>query len=280
MTIFFPGTDGGAQWGGAAADPDGILYVPAKEIPCYTSLVSSDQPAGNTLLTDINLYGLYCASCHGKDLAGNHDGSIPSLLNIEKRLNNESVQKLLEKGKGMMPSFSHVPDEQRKAVIDFLFNKKSGNTKVAVSKLQNKLPYRHTGYNRWYDSNGYPVSMPPWGTLTAIDLNTGEHKWQIPLGEYKALIEKGIPATGTDNYGGPLVTASGIIFIGATKDEKFRAIDKLNGKILWQTQLPAAGYASPGTYAINGKQYIVIACGGGKLNTKSGDKYVAFSLDE
>jgi quinoprotein glucose dehydrogenase len=122
--------------------------------------------------------------------------------------------------------------------------------------------------------------MPPWGTLTAIDLNTGEHKWQIPLGEYKALIEKGIPATGTDNYGGPLVTASGIIFIGATKDEKFRAIDKLNGKILWQTQLPAAGYASPGTYAINGKQYIVIACGGGKLNAKSGDKYVAFSLDE
>ena len=137
-----------------------------------------------------------------------------------------------------------------------------------------------TGYNRWYDRNGYPVNTPPWGTLTAIDLNTGEHKWQIPLGEYKELMDKGIPATGTDNYGGPLVTASGLIFIAATRDEKFRVIDKLSGKIIWETTLPAAGYASPSTYAINGKQYIVIACGGGKLKTKSGDKYVAFSLPD
>jgi quinoprotein glucose dehydrogenase len=100
------------------------------------------------------------------------------------------------------------------------------------------------------------------------------------LGEYKELIDKGIPATGTDNYGGPLVTASGLIFIAATRDEKFRAFEKQTGKLLWQTTLPAAGYASPSTYAINGKQYIVIACGGGKLKTKSGDKYVAFSLED
>jgi quinoprotein glucose dehydrogenase len=137
-----------------------------------------------------------------------------------------------------------------------------------------------TGYNRWYDKNGYPVNTPPWGTLTAIDLNTGEHKWQVPLGEYKELVDKGIPPTGTDNYGGPLVTSSGLIFIAATRDERFRAFDKRTGKIMWQTQLPAAGYASPSTYAINGKQYIVIACGGGKLKTKSGDKYVAFTLQD
>ncbi|MGI8635430.1 MAG: PQQ-binding-like beta-propeller repeat protein, partial [Segetibacter sp.] len=136
------------------------------------------------------------------------------------------------------------------------------------------------GYNRWYDKNGYPVNTPPWGTLTAIDLNTGNRKWQIPLGEYKELVDKGIPPTGTDNYGGPLVTASGLIFIAATRDEKFRAIDKQTGKIIWETQLPAAGFASPSTYAINGKQYVVIACGGGKLKTKCGDKYVAFSLEE
>ena len=151
---------------------------------------------------------------------------------------------------------------------------------MVVARTKNNITQKNTGYNRWYDSNGYNVSTTPWGTLTAIDLNTGEHKWQVPLGEYKTLIEKGIPPTGTDNYGGPLVTASGLLFIAASKDEKFRAFDKQNGKIIWQTQLPAAGYASASTYSVNGKQYVVIACGGGKLNTKSGDKYVAFSLDE
>lgn len=277
MTIIYPGTDGGAQWGGAAADMDGVLYIPAKEIPTYTSLVSSDHRAGGTSSAGANLYNGYCASCHGKYLAGSHDESIPSLLKINKKIKEAAVEKILETGRGMMPSFSHISAEQRKAITGFLFDKKTG-PKVAVTNMPNQLPYTHTGYNRWYDGNGYPVNTPPWGTLTAIDLNTGEHKWQVPLGEYKALIEKGIPATGTDNYGGPLITASGILFIAAARDEKFRAIDKLNGKIIWQTQLPAAGYASPSTYSINGKQYIVIACGGGKLNTKSGDKYVAFSL--
>ncbi|MEP6748556.1 MAG: PQQ-binding-like beta-propeller repeat protein [Bacteroidota bacterium] len=280
MTVIFPGTDGGAQWGGAAADPDGIIYIPAKEIPVYTSLIRSGQNPSSTSSTGAGLYINYCGSCHGKDLAGNHDGSVPSLVNNGNKIKAESIKNIVDKGRGMMPSFSHVPEAQRKAIIDFVLDKKSGNAQVAANNLQNKLPYKHTGYNRWYDANGYPVNTPPWGTLTAIDLNSGERKWQIPLGEYKALIEKGIPSTGTDNYGGPLLTAGGILFIAATKDEKFRAIDKLNGNILWQTQLPAAGYASPSTYSVNGKQYIVIACGGGKLNTKSGDKYVAFTVGE
>jgi quinoprotein glucose dehydrogenase len=140
------------------------------------------------------------------------------------------------------------------------------------------MPYQHTGYNRWYDRNGYPVSAPPWGTLTATDLNTGQRLWQVPLGEYPELTAKGIPITGTDNYGGPLVMASGLIFIAATRDERLRVFDKKTGKLLWKTQLPAAGYASPSTYSVNGKQYVVIACGGGKLKTGSGDKYVAFAL--
>ncbi len=280
MTIFFPGTDGGGQWGGAAADPQGILYVPAKEIPCYTTLVDASQPTGGIGATGNNLYQTWCASCHGKDLAGNHDGSIPALLHAEQRVKEIAALQILEKGKGMMPSFSHVPEEQRKAIIDFLFNKKTTSTPVVMTSAQNKLPYKHTGYNRWYDKNGYPVNTPPWGTLTAVDLNTGERKWQVPLGEYQALLDKGMPPTGTDNYGGPLVTASGILFIAATRDEKMRAFDKATGQLLWQTKLPAAGYASPSTYAVGGKQYIVIACGGGKLTTKSGDKYVAFSLPD
>jgi quinoprotein glucose dehydrogenase len=119
---------------------------------------------------------------------------------------------------------------------------------------------------------------PPWGTLTAIDLNRGEIAWQKPLGELPELSRQGIPPTGTENYGGPIVTASGLLFIAATKDEKIRAFDARTGEVLWEASLPAGGYATPSTYAVNGRQYVVIACGGGKLGTKSGDAYVAFAL--
>ena len=184
---------------------------------------------------------------------------------------------LLSKGRGMMPAFTQLKEAESKAIVQFLFGK---NTEIKITN-ESKLsivPYLHTGYNRWYDSNGYPISTPPWGTLTAIDMNTGKRRWQIPLGEYPELTAKGIPITGTDNYGGVAVTAGGVLFIAATKDQQFRAIDRQTGKILWQVALPAAGYASPSVYAVNGKQYVVIACGGGKLKTKSGDKYLAFAL--
>jgi len=276
MTIFYPGTDGGAQWGGAAADPEGILYIPAKEIPVYTSLIKKETTTKKNGTNGAKLYQLNCAACHGADKTGNHDGSYPSLVNIEKRLNEKQVQQLLRTGRGMMPAFSHISQTERNAVVDFIFNKNTG--KEIISTQKSDVPYQHTGYNRWYDRNGYPISQPPWGTLTAVDINTGQHKWQVPLGEYKELTAKGIPPTGTDNYGGPLVTASGLIFIAASKDEQFRAIDKQTGKTLWTFKLPAAGYASPSTYSVEGKQYVVIACGGGKLNTKSGDQFVAFAL--
>jgi quinoprotein glucose dehydrogenase len=274
-TIFFPGTDGGGQWGGAATDPDGILYVPSKEIPVYTSLIQKTTPTEKTT-TGTALYRKHCAACHGKDLRGNHDGSYPSLLALEKRANPAAIEALLKKGRGMMPSFAYLSADEQRAIVDFLFQKNLD--KQVVSSAKSVIPYQHTGYNRWYDRNGYPVSTPPWGTLTATDLNTGQRLWQVPLGEYPELTAKGIPITGTDNYGGPLVTASGLIFIAATRDERLRVFDKKTGKLLWQTQLPAAGYASPSTYSVNGKQYVVIACGGGKLKTRSGDKYVAFAL--
>lgn len=157
-----------------------------------------------------------------------------------------------------------------------MLNKATTTSSAQAQKTD--VPYQHTGYNRWYDSNGYPVSVPPWGTLTAIDLNTGEHRWQVPLGEYPELTAKGIAPTGTDNYGGPLVTASGLLFIAASKDGQLRAIDKKTGKTIWQTALPTAGYATPATYSAGSKQFIVIACGGGKLKSKSGDQYVAYAL--
>lgn len=274
-TIIFPGTDGGAQWGGAAVDESGIMYVPAKEIPVFTSL--KDAPAKNAINSGQKVYDSYCASCHGADRKGDHGGSFPSLEDVSKKTSEEQLNQLLKKGRGMMPSFSHLSQKEREGIISFLMGKKEIQI-TPDSSVKNRSPYTNAGYNRWYDSSGYPISAPPWGTITAVNLNTGNIVWQVPLGEFPALRAKGVPPTGTDNYGGPLLTASGLIFIAATPDKKFKALDKLTGKILWETELPEAGYASPSTYSVNGKQYIVIACGGGKLRSKSGDKYVAFAL--
>ncbi len=140
-------------------------------------------------------------------------------------------------------------------------------------------PYRNTGYGRFHDQFGYPAVKPPWGNLTAIDLNRGEFRWQIPLGEFPELTRKGLPPTGTENLGGTIVTAGGLVFAAGTKDEMFRAFDKKTGKELWEYKLPFGGYATPCTYAVNGKHYVAIAAaGGGKLATPAGDVFVAFAL--
>ncbi|HOY16364.1 MAG TPA: PQQ-binding-like beta-propeller repeat protein [Haliscomenobacter sp.] len=277
-TLFFPGTDGGAQWGGAAVDENSIMYIPAKENPVYSSLVAVPKIEDKQALkSGKQLYLTYCGACHGENREGNHDGTYPGLQNIAAKYDEPGIRQILAKGRGMMPAMSQLKEAETKAIVAFLFGK---NTSIKAPKDQklSTVPYKHTGYNRWYDRNGYPVSQPPWGTLTAIDLNSGKRLWQVPLGEYPELIAKGIAPTGTDNYGGPAVTAGGILFIAASKDEYIRAFDRETGKILWRAKLPAAGYASPSVYAVNDKQYLVIACGGGKLKTKSGDKYVAFTL--
>jgi quinoprotein glucose dehydrogenase len=142
------------------------------------------------------------------------------------------------------------------------------------------MPYKMEGYNKFLSPDGYPAISPPWGTLNAINLNTGEYVWKIPFGEYPELKAKGIPPTGTENYGGPVVTAGGLVFIAATSDRKFRAFNKKTGKLLWEYDLPASGFASPAVYELNGKQYVVIACGGGKLGTNSSDAYIAFAISE
>ena len=141
------------------------------------------------------------------------------------------------------------------------------------------LPLRTHGYNHFVDQEGYAAIKPPWGQLTAFNLNKGKIVWQVVLGEFKELTARGIPPTGTQNIGGSIVTAGGIVFIGSTQDEMFRAFDKTSGKVLWKGQLPAGGYATPSTYEAGGKQYVVIAAGGsGKMRTRSGDAYVAFAL--
>lgn len=199
-------------------------------------------------------------------------------------MSRADIVRLLQTGRGMMPSFGFLSVAQKQAVSYFILGNNppeeavSRAGEVAGEEVLGGVPYTITGYNRWFDTNGYPAIKPPWGTLNAIDLNTGEYRWRVPLGEEPKLTAHGIAPTGLENYGGPLVTAGDLLFIGASKDEMFRAFDRRTGKILWQTKLPAGGYATPATYFLNGRQYVVIACGGGKMGTRSGDAYVTFAL--
>ena len=283
-TIIFPGFDGGAEWGGAAADPDGVLYVNSNEMPWILTMEPTAADGNAPSASGAAIYAQLCAACHGMDRKGNQAQNVPSLADVAQRLKQPDVLALLQTGKGVMPSFAFLTGPQRQELTDHLFD---GAANEAGRKVEpgsegalGSIPYTTTGYNRWLDPEGYPAVKPPWGTLNAIDLNTGDFRWSVPLGEYPELTAKGIPQTGTENYGGPVVTGGGLVFIAASRDEQLRAFDRKTGKELWQAQLPAAGYATPATYSVNGRQFVVIACGGGKIGTKSGDAYVAFALPE
>lgn len=286
-TMIFPGFDGGGEWGGAAVDPStNWMYVNANEMPWILTMFELlPEESDNPVLSGRNTYVKYCASCHGTDRkGGSYMGEIPSLVEVKTRLSSEQIVQTIQKGKGVMPAFSWMEEEQVENISQFLFASQKELIELpkqsSAGEIGRDVIYGHTGYNRFKDDEGYPAIKPPWGTLNAIDLDKGELVWKIPLGEFPELTERGISPTGTENYGGPVVTAGGIIFIAATLDEKFRAFDKENGNLLWETQLPAGGYATPSTYEIDGKQFVVIACGGGKMGTPSGDTYVAFALPE
>jgi quinoprotein glucose dehydrogenase len=283
-TILFPGPDGGFEWGGPAADPDGVLYVNLNEIPWGYQMIPTRGTGGVALSRGERQFMSQCASCHGLDRRGDPASGMPSLLDIGNRLTPEHVTKLLEQGGGRMPSFSQTPEAQRRAIVDFLFGTEppaaADSPRTAGDDGQQEPPYAFAGFRRWFDREGYPAIKPPWGTLNAVDLNTGEVKWKVPLGEYPELRERGIPPTGTENYGGPVVTAGGVIFIGATADETFRAFDKDTGKVLWQAKLPFSGTATPSTYMVGDKQFVVISAGGGKSGRPAGGTIVAFALPD
>ena len=286
-SIIFPGFDGGAEWGGAAADPDGVLYVNGNEMAWVLNMVETKR-GGEPLASGEAIFTQICAACHGIDRKGNVAQNVPTLLGVEQKLKKADVLALLKIGRGVMPSFAFLSERQQDMVADHVLgaaptaapaNTAGGREELGTGPdVLGSIPYTTTGYNRWLDANGYPAVKPPWGTLNAIDLNTGEYRWRVPLGEFPELTAKGVPPTGTENYGGPVVTAGGLIFIAASRDEYLRAFDRKTGKELWKAKLPAAGYATPATYSVNGRQYIVIACGGGKMGTKSGDAYLAFAL--
>lgn len=283
-TFIFPGLDGGAEWGGAATDPEGIMYVNSNEASWLIAL--NKAPKQNELAhlsLGNRLYTVNCSGCHGPERKGNVASGYPSLVNIDQRHDRDYVTQIVSHGKGMMPGFTQLSAAEKVALVGFLFNDEKieagGPTKpVAGDSKKPNVSYKISGYTKFTDSKGLSGIAPPWGTLSAIDLNTGDYRWKIPLGEEPDLAAKGIRNTGSENYGGPVITASGLLFIGATKDGKFRAFDKNTGQLLWETTLPAAGFATPATYQIGGKQYVVIACGGAKLGAKKGNQYVAFAL--
>jgi len=278
-TVIYPGFDGAAEWGGSAFDPETrLLYVNSNEMAWILQMLEL-PPAGEGGPLGARVYAQHCTVCHGIDKNGDPQGQFPGIADLKGRLEREDAVTLLKEGKGVMPAFGFLTDAESQALVAHIYSDPEPESGAANAAAAGR-PYSHMGYNRLLDPDGYPAVKPPWGTLNAIDLDKGEIRWTVPLGELPELTAKGIPQTGTENYGGPVVTAGGLIFIGATKDEKFRAFDKRTGKVLWETSLPAGGYATPATYEVNGKQYVVIAAGGGKMGTKSGDAYVAFALPE
>src|SRR5467141_1222172 len=273
-TVIFPGFDGGAEWGGPAVDIEtAIIYVNSNEM-AWTGALAPNTGENSARA----IYMSQCSVCHGEKMTASPP-AMPSLIAVGERLTFAQITTTIKNGKGRMPGFPNLTDDQLSALVNFLT---SGESKELAGSAPppTAMKFRFTGYHKFLDQEGYPAVAPPWGTLNAIDLNTGEYVWKIPLGEYPELAAKGQRNTGTENYGGPIVTAGGLLFIGATDfDKKFHAFDKSTGELLWEATLPFAGNATPATYEVTGRQFVVIAAGGDKdPKSPSGGVYVAFAL--
>jgi quinoprotein glucose dehydrogenase len=225
-----------------------------------------------------SVYLNQCSVCHGEKMEGSPP-EMPSLVGVGDRMHPEEIATTIKNGRGRMPGFPSVADDQLVSLVKYLA---SGESKelASIGPAPPAAKYLFTGYHKFLDPEGYPAVAPPWGTLNAINMNNGEYVWKIPLGEYPELAAKGQKDTGAENYGGPIVTAGGLVFIGATNfDRKFRAFDKSSGRLLWETILPFSGNATPATYEVHGRQFVVIAAGGGKdPKSPTGGVYVAFAL--
>jgi quinoprotein glucose dehydrogenase len=282
QTVVFPGYDGGAEWGGQAFDPEtGVYYVNANDLAWTGGL--SPNTGGHSGKA---LYLQHCATCHRDDRLGTPP-QIASLIGVGERRTFPEIVSVIREGRGRMPGFPQLAGTEVNAIVHFVVSGEDvpvgrgggpgggGSTHPLINNS-----FLFTGYRKFLDPDGYPATAPPWGTLNAINLNTGEYAWKIPLGEYPQLAEQGTKDTGTENYGGPVVTAGGLVFIAATNhDRKVRAFDKSTGSLLWEATMPSSGNATPAVYEVNGREFVVVCAGGGKSPTGGpGGVYVAFAL--
>ena len=276
--VLYPGMDGGAEWGGAAYDAaTQRLYINSNEVPYLLQLTAVPQDLGMSPQLG---YLMLCAGCHGADRRG--DGvSVPGLLGLADRFSPLESYRIVSHGRGRMPAFGNLPWYARAGVLWYVYTADEESAAGAGGAPDNAgTAYVNAGFQKLTDPQGLPASAPPWGSLTAIDLQRADIAWRIPLGDYPQLLDQGLSGYGSENYGGPIVTAGGLLFIAATPDQLIKAYNKENGQLLWQATLPAAGFATPITYAVEGRQFLVIAAGGGKLGQASGSYYIAFALPE
>lgn len=300
-TLMLPGTRGGSNWGGGAYDPEtGILYVKSNDSPEINHMQKVEDDVAISTVSVYNqgkaIYLKHCASCHGRDRNGD-EPVFPSLRNLKEKTTEQLALTKIKKGSGRMPAFEKVIEGKDAAIIAYLFDQQDARPSRAEADLfeihNNRLSQKDfenpqadttplylnmTPFSHWYDPNGKPAIKPPWGTLSAINLNTGDYEWQIPVGNHRDLQEEGGPETGTEGYGGPIVTAGGLVFIGSTRDKMFRAFEKATGNLLWETTLPGVANATPCTYVANGKQYIAVSVSGYPENPAGA--IMAFSLPE
>jgi quinoprotein glucose dehydrogenase len=281
-TVIFPGFDGGGEWGGPAFDPSThLLYVNANEMAWILRMLPQKPSGGVT--SGKSIYLRECAACHKANMQG-APPEFPSLVKLSDRYSENDIATFVSQGGGRMPGFARLGSGLR-AVVNYVYTGEDTRVPNSVASTSD-MKYVSDGYNRFLDPDGYPAIQPPWGTLTAINLDTAKIAWQRPLGNYPELAAQGLKDTGSENYGGPVVTAGGLLFIAATSyDNAIRAFDKNSGELLWEATLPAAGNATPATYEVDGRQFIVIAAGGGKAQKRSGVAepapaavYVAYAL--